>query len=365
MEIKVENIVLRDMKKSDIEDYVRWFTTETEWMDWDAPWEAQNADAETEHKRWTEEYESVKTMAENTLRWRFEIEYGGKHIGWVSSYLIDENYDWIDEQDVRESQKVYRTVGIDIVDPSIRSKGLGTNALRGFIQYYVDRGCKEICTETWSGNIRMIRVAEKLGFRECNRVADECEVRGKQYDGLTFRMGFKQKVANMETRNAIWNVDFIPVEESEASILGLLRQKAWAATYRGVYPDEMIDQFDYAWHRERDLLRIRSSEYQNYLIQLHGKNVGYLVLKNEPVLLLQSLYLLPEAQKKGIGRQSFAFIRQYCAERGIQSFRCHCQPDNKNAMGFYEKMGGVIVDRDEGNEERWQDSAVFAFQTIG
>ena len=31
MQIKYENIILRDMVESDIEDYVRWFTTETEW----------------------------------------------------------------------------------------------------------------------------------------------------------------------------------------------------------------------------------------------------------------------------------------------------------------------------------------------
>ena len=36
MKIEFENIVLRDMSESDIEDYVRWFTTETEWSKTDA-----------------------------------------------------------------------------------------------------------------------------------------------------------------------------------------------------------------------------------------------------------------------------------------------------------------------------------------
>ena len=39
MRIEFENIILRDMIASDIEDYVRWFTTETEWSNMDAPWE--------------------------------------------------------------------------------------------------------------------------------------------------------------------------------------------------------------------------------------------------------------------------------------------------------------------------------------
>ena len=44
MEIKFENIILRDMIASDIEDYVRWFTTETEWSKADAPWEPIESD---------------------------------------------------------------------------------------------------------------------------------------------------------------------------------------------------------------------------------------------------------------------------------------------------------------------------------
>ena len=46
----------------------------------------------------------------------------------------------------------------------------------------------ELHTQTWSGNIRMLRCAEKLGFVECNRNVGAREVDGKKYDGLTFRL---------------------------------------------------------------------------------------------------------------------------------------------------------------------------------
>lgn len=157
-------------------------------------------------------------------------------------------------------------------------------------------------------------------------------------------------------------VAFIPVKESEADQLGQLRQKAWSATYRGIYPDEMIDQFDYAWHKERDLRRIRNPQYENYFIQVNGKHIGYLTLKNGESLMLYSLYLLPEAQGRGIGKRCFAFVSQYCASHQMQGFCCHCQPDNRNAMGFYQHMGGHIIEWDEGNAERWQDTVVFRFE---
>ena len=64
MQIKVENIILRDMIESDIENYVRWFTTETEWSNTDAPWEPIESDEETERTSWREYYESVKKLTQ-------------------------------------------------------------------------------------------------------------------------------------------------------------------------------------------------------------------------------------------------------------------------------------------------------------
>ena len=185
MKIGFENIILRDMVESDIEDYVRWFTAEREWENWDAPWEKAESDEETERRSWTEYYESVKDRPDDAPRWKFEIEYNGKHIGWVSSYCIDENYEWVET--IKDGQNVYRAVGIDICEPDLWGKGIGTNALRAFMDYCFDDGMDELYTQTWSGNVRMIRCAQKLGFVECNRNVGSREADG-QYDGLTFRV---------------------------------------------------------------------------------------------------------------------------------------------------------------------------------
>ena len=44
-------ITLRDMRESDIEDYVRWFTRDTGWMDFDAPWEEKGGTTEEEERK--------------------------------------------------------------------------------------------------------------------------------------------------------------------------------------------------------------------------------------------------------------------------------------------------------------------------
>ena len=158
MEIKFENIILRDMIESDIDDYVRWFTTETEWSKTDAPWEPIESDDETERASWQEYYESVKDLPDDVRRWKFEIEWNGRHIGWVSSYPIDEHYEWIGE--IQDGQTVYRAIGIDICEPDVWGKGVGTNALRAFMNYYFENGVDELYTQTWSGNVRMLRCAD-------------------------------------------------------------------------------------------------------------------------------------------------------------------------------------------------------------
>lgn len=55
------------------------------------------------------------------------------------------------------------------------------------MNYYFDSGIRELYTQTWSGNARMIRCAEKLGFGVCKRNIGTREVNGLKYDGLTFR----------------------------------------------------------------------------------------------------------------------------------------------------------------------------------
>ncbi len=190
MKIEFENIILRDMIEADIEDYVRWFTTQTEWSDLDTPWEPIASDEETERASWREYYEAVKEIPEHIRRPKFEIQWNGRHIGWVSSYLIDENYQWVGE--IKEGRTVCPAVGIDICEKDVWGHGIGTRALRAFINYLFAGGAEVLYTQTWSGNIPMIRCAEKLGFKECERNAGIREVKGEAYDGLTFRLERKK-----------------------------------------------------------------------------------------------------------------------------------------------------------------------------
>ena len=156
-------------------------------------------------------------------------------------------------------------------------------------------------------------------------------------------------------------VGFRRAQEEDAAVIAKLRQEIWATTYRGIYPDDMIDQFDYAWHTQKDAQRIKSPAYAVYLITLEDHPIGYITLHiSEPAYLL-SLYLRQEYQRQGIGHRAFSFIREVFQTLGVSTFTCECQPDNEQAMTFYRRCGGRVVGEDLSNEESWQNSVTFQF----
>ena len=174
--IKIYNkdIFLRDMCLEDIDDYILWSTREIEWQDWDAPWEKEeNIDIEELRNNLHEKLARELPI----VRRRLEIcNINETHIGWVSSYYIDEN-------------KTKFAIGIDIPNNEFRGKKLGELAFSLYISYLLKSDyISDIYTQTWSGNERMIKLATKCGFELIDTEINLREVRGCMYNGLTFKL---------------------------------------------------------------------------------------------------------------------------------------------------------------------------------
>ena len=99
----------------------------------------------------------------------------------MNSYNIDDNYRYT-------IGPGNCAIGIDIPDMSSRRKGYATASWDLFIHYLLSNGKKDIYTQTWSGNERVIGLMKKLGFEECNRLKGYRTVRGQLYDSLTFKL---------------------------------------------------------------------------------------------------------------------------------------------------------------------------------
>ncbi|PKN74005.1 MAG: hypothetical protein CVU50_00070 [Candidatus Cloacimonetes bacterium HGW-Cloacimonetes-3] len=109
------------------------------------------------------------------IRGRLEICVDNAHIGRVSSYLIDNNADFL-------------AVGINIAEAGYWGRGIERDAFALWIKYlFQTRKPEYIYCETWGGNQRMIKLALNLGFEIIERYT-KIETDGKEYHKLKFRI---------------------------------------------------------------------------------------------------------------------------------------------------------------------------------
>lgn len=181
--IVYRDVFLRDPIEEDAERYIKWNKYETEWKRWDAPWE----DVEEDEVLIKEKILKIVHREKSGVRTRLQLCFiDGTHIGSVSYYKKD-----------GKDNKI--AIGIDIPEKNFWGRGIGKQALELWIAYlFIVNSNNNIYTETWSGNVRMIRLAEKLGFEEVEREVNKREVRGELYDGLAFILTKEKFIKNHE-----------------------------------------------------------------------------------------------------------------------------------------------------------------------
>ena len=193
MKTSYRDIVLRDYVLADVEDEIRWTNEETAWFYADTPWMTlEKEDPDTLRREMTE---IISSMTEDAIRWRFEIEISGRHVGMVSSYYLDDTFQsipWssIDQKKNARENGAIRTLGIEICETDCWGKGYGTQALTALMDYYRSFGENRFFLETWSGNQRMMSCAKKLGFTEAGRRKNEICVSGQYHDEMILEKRF-------------------------------------------------------------------------------------------------------------------------------------------------------------------------------
>ncbi len=143
-------------------------------------------DKEQEAKKWNGPYipEKKMTKDEHQHSWMNEDEISagvptslviiaeGKVIGYVGAYWIDKNTNWLE-------------TGIVIYDPAYWNGGYGTEAYKLWIDFlFASTDLHRLGMSTWSGNERMIRVAERLGMTQEARIRKARTVGGEYFDAI-------------------------------------------------------------------------------------------------------------------------------------------------------------------------------------
>ncbi|WP_407691381.1 GNAT family N-acetyltransferase [Robertmurraya mangrovi] len=172
MEFIIGNKVkLRKIKEDDLK--ILWQliygVVNPEWKKWDAPYFPLNhIDYETFYKR------EIKEINGEEVRW-MAIDVDGEIIGTVSFYWEHQPSNWLE-------------AGIVIYNPKYWNGGYGTEALKLWVDtIFKTKDVPRVGITTWSGNDRMMKVAEKLGLQLEGRMRKCRQYNGEYYDSI--RMG--------------------------------------------------------------------------------------------------------------------------------------------------------------------------------
>jgi len=163
------------------------------------------------------------------------------------------------------------------------------------------------------------------------------------------------------------NINIIKAKEDMCKELSLLKRQVWETTYRGIYPDEKLDNYDYIKQEESFKSYINSKTLTLYVVMHDNKIIGYTAIGNSPhrpdssQMEIVMLYILKEYQGLGIGKKVFNFAKELIKSKGKQSFLVYCNKYNLPAQAFYKKMGGTILKIDEDNPNRNLPQITFIF----
>ena len=169
-----DSLVLRSWHHDDLDRYEDLMRGDARWLLQESPWLHDTLDpgAAVQAKR-TELEEAQGEGFPMSLV--IAPQKDDEFIGFVSSY-------W------RGKQTHWMRIGVRIYDPSHWGKGIGCGALRVWTTalFRAHDDLVRLGMTTWSGNLGMVKLAQKLGFIQeaCHRQARR--YRGDVYDALGF-----------------------------------------------------------------------------------------------------------------------------------------------------------------------------------
>jgi len=174
--ISGKNILIRDWQLNDLERYAYWQQPGHKWQDFDGPYFPRlGADKiPTMIKQLRERIETKNWDAvRRTLAITRKSDAG--LIGQVNWYWQGKETNWL-------------SVGIVVYDPDNWRRGVGYEALGLWCDYLWAAMpiLVRLGLGTWSGNIRMMGLAEKLGFLEEARHRKARIVNGRYYDSMGY-----------------------------------------------------------------------------------------------------------------------------------------------------------------------------------
>jgi ribosomal protein S18 acetylase RimI-like enzyme len=122
------------------------------------------------------------------------------------------------------------------------------------------------------------------------------------------------------------------------AIKDVLRE-TWHDTYASLLSQTAIETITSQWHAPELLEQQMQNPAIYFAIARDGGIVAGLITarKQDDAIVVDRLYVRPQCQRRGIGRQLLA--SSYRAFRGAQRVRLSVEAENRKGVAFYAKQG--------------------------
>jgi GNAT superfamily N-acetyltransferase len=130
---------------------------------------------------------------------------------------------------------------------------------------------------------------------------------------------------------------------------GCFKKQIWETTYRGIYPDDSLDNFDIERNVTTFEKIIDNPGIKLFVALDREKVIGFMDIGTpfKPYMdykqELGLLYILKEYQRRGIGKMFMKMAYDTVKINGYNEFIVSCNSKNVNGRRFYEAMGGNII----------------------
>lgn len=140
----------------------------------------------------------------------------------------------------------------------------------------------------------------------------------------------------------------------DAAQLARVHVDTWRAAYRGLLPDRLLAALSYEAREQRWRAGLAQAEPQLFTLIAEddaGMVVGFTSGGPERDGTpgydgeIYAVYVLPDHQRRGLGRQLLAAAALSLADRGFRAAMLWVLEDNSQARAFYEALGGQVAGR--------------------
>lgn len=223
---------------------------------------------------------------------------------------------------------------------------------------------EEIYNNLKRNNYKISFEMEVNWYRQGNELLGNKEFLVQDPDGYLLR--FSEDIGKRELNNIIIRKALY----SDCKNLSLLKREIWETTYRGIYPDEKIDNYDYIKNEEKFKAFINNPNQELYVATIDNEIIGYIEFgtpfrpfedyKQEIGLF----YIKQDYQRHGLGKKLFNLAYSYIKNTGVNKFFISCHKYNINAQNFYKKMGGQIIKIDDDSANDGVPQVKFEYTVI-